>query len=107
MTNTGVSSRSSCTSLAHHSTTTSVRDSWRRPSIHRKTALCYKTLNGARVGDLFMSIIHTAELAKLDVFGYLVAPQRHHELVADNPAAWMPWNYSSALARITGPAAPD
>ncbi len=74
--------------------------------LHRKTALFYKTLNGARVGDLFMSIIHTAELAKIDVFGYLVALQRHHERVADDPAAWMPWNYSSALAQITGPAPP-
>jgi hypothetical protein len=70
--------------------------------LHRKTALFYKTLNGARVGDLFMSIIHTAELAKSDVFGYLVALQRHHERVAEDPAAWMPWNYSGALAQITG-----
>jgi rubredoxin len=69
--------------------------------LHRKTALFYKTLNGARVGDLFMSIIHTAELAKIDVFGYLVALQRHHEHLADNPAAWMPWNYTSTLALIT------
>jgi hypothetical protein len=74
--------------------------------LHRKTALFYKTLHGARVGDLFMSIIHTAELAKIDVFGYLVALQRHHERVAENPAAWMPWNYSSALAQIAGPAPP-
>jgi transposase len=74
--------------------------------LHRKTALFYKTLNGARVGDLFMSIIHTAELAKSDVFGYLVALQRHHERVAEDPAAWMPWNYSSALAQITGPDPP-
>lgn len=70
--------------------------------LHRKTALFYKTLNGARVGDLFMSIIHTAELAKIDVFGYLVALQRHYERVAENPAAWMPWNYTRALALITG-----
>jgi transposase len=74
--------------------------------LHRKTALFYKTLNGARVGDLFMSIIHTAELAKSDVFGYLVALQRHHERVAEDPVAWMPWNYSSALAQTTGPAPP-
>lgn len=74
--------------------------------LHRKAALFYKTLNGARVGDLFMSIIHTAELAKSDVFGYLVALQRHHERVAEDPAAWMPWNYSSALAQIIGPAPP-
>jgi hypothetical protein len=74
--------------------------------LHRKTALFYKTLNGARVGDLFMSIIHTAELAKIDVFSYLVALQRHHERVAEAPAAWMPWNYTTALAQITGSSAP-
>ncbi len=67
--------------------------------LHRKTALFYKTLNGARVGDLFMSIIHTAELAKIDVFGYLVALQRHHERVAEAPSAWMPWNYMTSLAQ--------
>ena len=30
--------------------------------LHRKNALFYQTDNGARVGDLFMSLIHTAEL---------------------------------------------
>ncbi|MFC1707896.1 IS66 family transposase, partial [Planctomycetota bacterium] len=30
--------------------------------LHRKAALFYKTENGARVGDIFMSLIHTAEL---------------------------------------------
>jgi transposase len=74
--------------------------------LHRKTALFYKTMSGARVGDLFMSIIHTAELAKIDVFGYLVALQRHHERVADDPASWMPWNYTRSLNAITGHAAP-
>lgn len=69
--------------------------------LHRKTALFYKTVGGARVGDLFMSIIHTAELAKIDVFDYLVALQRHHELAADDPASWMPWNYTRALTPIT------
>jgi transposase len=74
--------------------------------LHRKTALFYKTLNGARVGDLFMSIIHTAELSKVDVFGYLVALQRHHERVADDPASWMPWNYTRSLDQVTRPAPP-
>jgi transposase len=32
--------------------------------LHRKNALFYKTMNGARVGDLFMSLIHTCELNK-------------------------------------------
>jgi hypothetical protein len=48
-----------------------------------------------------MSIIHTAELAKIDVFPYLGALQRHHERVTENPAAWMPWNYMAAFAHLT------
>ena len=30
--------------------------------LHRKNSLFYKTENGAEVGDLFMSLIHTCEL---------------------------------------------
>ncbi|MFC1705305.1 hypothetical protein ACFL59_00600 [Planctomycetota bacterium] len=73
--------------------------------LHRRAALFYKTENGARVGDIFMSLIHTAELCGARVFDYLVALQRHHEVVADDPAAWMPWNYGEALKRLT--AGPD
>jgi len=69
--------------------------------LHRKNALFYKTLGGARVGDLFMSFIHTAELNKVDPFDYLVSLQRHHQAVEDEPAAWMPWNYTEALARLS------
>ena len=74
---------------------------------HRKNALFYRTLNGARVGDLFMTLIHTAELHKVEPFHYLVSLLRHAAKVALDPAAWMPWNYSEALARAvaenTGP----
>lgn len=69
--------------------------------LHRRNSLFYKTKNGARVGDLFMSLIHTAELCKIDPFGYLVALQRHRQAVADNPAAWLPWNYRDTLTRLT------
>ncbi len=65
--------------------------------LHRKNALFYKTENGARVGDLFMSLIHTAELCKADVFDYLVALQRNHERVENAPANWMPWNFRDEL----------
>jgi len=71
--------------------------------LHRKNALFYKTLNGAHVGDVFMSLIHTAELNSADPFDYLVALQRHHEDVATNPGDWMPWNYKDALAGIAHP----
>ena len=74
---------------------------------HRKNSLFYKTLNGAHVGDRFMSLIHTAELNGADPFDYLVALQRHHEEVADEPEDWMPWNYREILARLaTGPVSP-
>ncbi len=59
--------------------------------LHRKNSLFYRTENGAHVGDVFMSLIHTAELCETNPFEYLVALLRHHELVADDPGAWMPW----------------
>ena len=69
--------------------------------LHRKNALFYKTLNGAGVGDIFMSLIHTAELNDVQPFNYLVALLRHPEQIAAAPADWMPWNYSETLARLS------
>jgi transposase len=75
--------------------------------LHRKNALFFKTLNGARVGDIFMSLIHTAELNDIPAFDYLVALQRHAKDVCMSPADWMPWNYQATLARtIAGPDPP-
>lgn len=67
--------------------------------LHRNNAFFYRTLNGARVGDIFMSMIHTAELNRIGPFDYLVALQRNALIVAANPADWMPWNYQATLAR--------
>ncbi len=64
--------------------------------LHRKNALFYKTMNGARVGDLFMSLIHTCEMNKINPFDYLTELLRHPAEVAVRPAEWMPWNYRSA-----------
>jgi transposase len=74
--------------------------------LHRKNALFYKTRNGARVGDIFMSLIYTAELNGESPFDYLVALQRHHEAAADAPSAWMPWCYRETLALLTNGAVP-
>ena len=68
--------------------------------LHRKNALFYKTSKGARVGDVFMSLIHTAELNGIGPFHYLVALQRHPEAVARAPGAWLPWNYQATLAAL-------
>jgi hypothetical protein len=72
----------------------------KRAVLHRKNALFYKTLNGAAVGDLFMSPIHTCELSGANPFDYLAELQKHPTELASNPAAWMPWNYGEMLARV-------
>jgi transposase len=70
----------------------------KRAVLHRKNALFYKTLNGAQVGDLFMSLIHTAELCGTNAFDYLTELQKHAGELAQRPAEWMPWNYRDALS---------
>ena len=68
--------------------------------LHRKNALFFKTQNGARVADLYMSFIHTCELNEVNPFDYLVALLQHHEALAQAPADWMPWSYRAALAAL-------
>lgn len=70
--------------------------------LHRKNALFYKTLNGARVGDTFMTLIYTTELCVGNPFDYLVALLRHKDHVAASPQDWLPWTYQHTL--LTHPA---
>ena len=77
-----------------------VERSLKRAVLHRKNALFYRTLNGAAVGDLFMSLIHSCELAGANPFDYLTELQKHAAELGANPSAWMPWNYSETLARM-------
>jgi hypothetical protein len=69
--------------------------------LNRKNALFYKTLNGAGVGDLYMSLIHTCELNGANPFDYLTELQRHAAELKAHPAEWMPWNYRETLQRLT------
>jgi len=66
--------------------------------LHRKNALFYRTKNGARVGDLFMSLIYTCQLNEVNPFDYLTQLQEHADDLASSPERWMPWNYQAALA---------
>lgn len=70
----------------------------KRAVLHRKNALFYRTLHGSEVGDLFMSLIHSCELAGVNAFDYLSQLQRHTAELVANPTAWMPWNYQEHLA---------
>lgn len=65
--------------------------------LHRKNSLFYLTENGAEVGDLFMSLIHTCELSRANPFDYLTQLQRHSDELKQRPAQWMPWNYTQML----------
>jgi len=71
----------------------------KRAVLHRKNALFYRTLHGAQVGDLFMSLIHTCQLCGVNSFDYLIELQRHAQELAAQPAGWTPWNYRETLAR--------
>ena len=66
--------------------------------LHRKNSLFYKTEYGAYVGDLFMSIIFTCNLCKVNPFEYLKALQENSSLLCNNPEKWMPWNYKDMLS---------
>jgi len=67
--------------------------------LHRKNALFYRTRNGAQVGDLFMSLIHTCQLNGVNSFAYLVELLRHAVQVAASPREWMPWCYRATLGQ--------
>jgi transposase len=73
--------------------------SLKKAILHRKNSLFYLTTNGAKVGDLFMSLIHTAELCDANPFDYLTQLQRHADELKENPSRWMPWNYRNTLER--------
>ncbi len=70
---------------------------WKKSILHRKNALFSKTRNGARVGDLFLSLIYTCQLNELNPFDYLTELQQHTEALAVCPEQWMPWNHRGAL----------
>ena len=67
--------------------------------LHRKNSLFYKTDNGAHVGDVYMSMIHTCDLNGADPFDYLTQLQRHAKEVRAHPERWMPWNYLQTIPR--------
>ena len=72
----------------------------KRAVLHRKNALFYRTMNGAEVGDLYMSLIHTCQLCGANSFDYLIELQRHIAELKEHPSEWMPWNYRATLERF-------
>lgn len=65
--------------------------------MHRKNSLFYKTEHGAYIGDLFMSLIHTCNLSKINPHDYLTELRKNSSAVFKNPQQWLPWNYQTNL----------
>jgi transposase len=72
---------------------------------HRRNSLFYRSERDAEIGDMFMSLIHTAELRSENPFDYLTAVLRNEGAVAASPAEWLPWTYRATLARLGAPRA--
>jgi transposase len=68
--------------------------------LNRKNAYFYKTENGAKVGDLFMSLIHTCELCDINPFDYLTTLQKYGTILATAPENWMPWNFKKNIVDV-------
>lgn len=62
-----------------------VESALKKAILLRKSSLFYKTLNGARVGDTFMSQIRTTEVNGGDPFHYLVAVLKNAQCVTHCP----------------------
>ena len=73
--------------------------------LFRKNSLFYKTARGAKVGDIYLSLIATCQLNRANPHHYLTALQHHIEAFKASPADWMPWNFREALDRIRDPVA--
>jgi hypothetical protein len=89
---------------------------WRRPGVPLTNNLCervlkmairyrnnsyfYRSENGAKVGDIFMSLIFTAKLNGANPFDYITEILRNEKAVAECPGNWLPWTYRATLDRI-------
>jgi hypothetical protein len=68
--------------------------------LNRKNSLFYKTQHGAYIGDLFMSLIHTCTLNRVNPFHYLTILQKHSSELFKDPKPWLPWNYQQAVTNL-------
>src|SRR5215475_2179984 len=64
--------------------------------LFRKNSLFYKTLHGALIGGILMSLIESCRLNHANPWEYLLALMRNREEARRNPVAYLPWNYRRA-----------
>ncbi len=66
--------------------------------LNRKNSYFFKTENGAHVGDVFLTLVHTCQLAGENPFDYLTQLLRNAKRVSEAPERWFPWNYREMLS---------
>ena len=64
----------------------------------RNNSLFYKSEHSAYIASVLTSLIATCLHAGVNALEYLVALQEHRSEVFAEPAAWLPWTYTSSRA---------
>jgi len=65
----------------------------------RKNSLSHRTLHGAYVAGLLMSLIQTCRVNNINPVDYLTACQQNKKALFKDPHAWLPWVYQETLAQ--------
>jgi transposase len=78
----------------------SVERGTKTPVLQRNNSRKYLTRNGAHVGDLFMSIMSTAILNKINCVEYLEFCITHRNILKEDPELFLPWNYLGTKKEI-------
>jgi transposase len=68
------------------------------PILNRRNAYYFKTLSGAAVGSVLMSLIRTCTEAGENPIEYLATLLKHSHQVKKSPQHWFPWNYTRQVA---------
>lgn len=69
----------------------------KRAVLNRKNAYFFKNEAGAKIADILMSVIETCVLNEINPHKYLIALQQNSNHVLNQPAVWLPWNYTEAI----------
>jgi len=77
----------------------------KRVVLHRKNSLFFRTIEGARTGDIYMSLIQTCQLNDVNPFDYLTELLRNWESLTLKPGDWMPWTFLATIERQFEPPA--
>ena len=68
---------------------------------HRKNSLFVRNTLGARVADVFWTILFTAKANGVAPMEYLTNLLRFPDSWRSNPEAWLPWNYPTTIAALS------